>query len=141
MKSIITTGIVALLALGANEAEAQQNETWRLTQVNGAALPAVTDTDDDGCREEVTAGTLTLESDGRWTLEVREREVCASNTEEETEKEDGRYSVQADAIAFTDDDGDTEDGYDVDDIAHGARAGSTLTVRTGGGETTLVFQR
>ena len=141
MKTIITTGIVALLALGAHDAEAQQNETWRLTQVNGAALPAVTDEDDDGCSEEVVAGTLTLQSGGEWELELNEREVCGNDVEEETEKEDGRYAVQADGIHFTDDDGDTEDGDDVDDMAHGTRAGQTLTVRSGRGNTVLVFQR
>jgi hypothetical protein len=69
MKSFITIGIVALTAVAAGEGSAQTSETWRLSQVDGAALPAVVEQDDDdGCREELVSGTLTLEADGRWKL-------------------------------------------------------------------------
>ena len=142
MKSIITIGIVALTAVAANDASAQSSETWRLSQVDGAALPAVVEQDDEGCREEVLSGTLTLEADGRWKLETVERETCGNEVEEETEDEDGRYTVQDGAIRFGDDDGDVEtDGNDIDDVARGERTATTLTVRTGDDSRVLLFTR
>ena len=145
MKNIIAAGVIALVTLSAGEAAAQ--ETWQLAQINGSALPFVTDQDDDGCREEVVSGTLTLGTDGRWTLATNEREVCGDKVEEETEEEDGRFSADGDALRFTDEDDDDDssddddDGDDFDDLANGTRAGNTLTVRSGDGSTTVVFQR
>ncbi len=142
MKSITTSAVIAVLTLSASDTAAQSEETWRLSQVDGNALPHVVDQDDDGCREEVVSGALTLHADGRWTLVTQEREVCGSEIEDETEEEDGRYEAQGETVRFADEDGDVEtDGDDVDDIAHGTRNGSTLTVRTGGGDRVLVFTR
>lgn len=142
MKSITTSAVVAILALGASDAAAQDGQIWRLSQVDGNALPHVVDQDDDGCREEIVAGTLTLHADGRWVLETQEREICGNEVEDETEEEDGRYEVQGETVRFADDDGEVEtDGNDVDDIAQGTRNAATLTVRSGGGDRVLVFTR
>ena len=42
---------------------------YTLVEVGGRALPVETDKE-WRCREEVTAGTLTLRQDGRWLLET-----------------------------------------------------------------------
>lgn len=141
MKGMTTSSIVAIAALtafGADGVAAQ--ETWQLAQVNGNALPFVTDTDDDGCREEVTSGTLTLAADDTWRLELTEREVCGNDVDEEIEDEDGRFTEANNAVRFLDDDGDPEDGNDIDDIANATRSGNTLTVTNGDGGVTLVFR-
>ena len=146
MKGIITTGIIALTALAAGDASAQ--EAWQLARVNGSALPAVIEQDDDGCRDELVSGTLTLSGDGTWVLQTRERETCGDDVDEETEREDGRYARDAGAITFTDQDGDSEDaddedaddGIDVDDFVSGSADAGSLTVRLDDGNT-LTFRR
>ena len=145
MKFEIIAIAATLVALDAQSAAAQQAETWQLAEVNGAALPTVVETDDDGCRDEVVSGTLTLSADGKWKLTTNEREVCGNRIEEETEEEDGRYTVQGETIRFDDDDADDADDDDasdddVDDFVSASRSGSTLTVRLEG-ERTLVFRR
>jgi len=142
---IITLGIVALTAVSVGGASAQ--ETWQLAQVNGSSLPAVVEQDDDGCRDEVVAGTLTLDVDGTWSLETSEREVCGDRVEEDSETEDGRYTREASAIRFTDEDGDEEDsdddaddGVDVEDFVSGTVEAAALTVRLDDGNT-LTFRR
>ncbi len=154
---------VALVALSAQPVSAQQAETWQLAEVNGMALPALIEQDGENCREEVTSGSLTLESDGGWTLVTQEREVCGDKVEEDSEEEDGRYSTQGVTVTFTegdddtddddaddddtddddadDDDGDDDDRGDADDLASGTRSGSTLTVRLEDGNTVLLFRR
>ena len=143
---IITLGIVALTAFAAGDAAAQ--ESWQLAQVNGGALPVVTEQDEDGCRDEIVAGTLTLNGDGTWRLETTEREVCGDNVEDDAEREDGRFTRDASGIRFTDDDGDEEDAddqtgdddVDVEDFVSATVAGGTMTVRLDDGNT-LTFRR
>jgi hypothetical protein len=156
---------VALLALSAGGAAGQQTETWQLAEVNGTALPALIEQDGENCREEVLSGTLTMESDGDWTLVTQEREVCGDQVEEESDEEDGRFTAQGESFTFTeedddaddddaddddaddddDDDGDDadddDDGDDADDLASGTRSGTTLTVRLEDGSTVLLFRR
>ena len=141
----------ALVAGGASAAaqEAPSSDTYRLVEVAGVALPAVLE-DGDACREEVLAGTLTLEADGRWTLDTTEREVCGDVVEEEEEREDGTYEVDGDVIRFLDDDeGEDDDADDADDaeeieledLSSGTRTDAGLTIRLEDGETILVFRR
>ncbi|HEX6587415.1 MAG TPA: hypothetical protein VF039_00220 [Longimicrobiales bacterium] len=144
MKLEIIAIAATIVAFDAQAAAAQQAETWQLAEVNGAALPAVVETDDDGCRDEVVSGTLTLSTGGMWKLTTNEREVCGNRVEEETEEEDGRYTVQGETIRFDDDDDDADDDDgsddDVDDFVSATRSGTTLTVRLEG-DRTLVFRR
>jgi len=145
----------ALVAGGASAAaqEAPSSDTYRLVEVAGAPLPAVLE-DGDTCREEVLAGSLTLEADGRWTLVTTEREVCGDAVEDEEEREDGTYEVDGDAIRFLDDDegededpdGDADDADDageieLEDLSSGTRTDAGLTIRLEDGETILVFRR
>jgi hypothetical protein len=93
----------------------------------------------------VTQATLTLRPDSLWALEYTKREVCGDRTEDETEREDGRYRVTADTIHFHDDDGDDDrddrDDLDLDDLATAARAADgALIARLEDGKTTLVFR-
>ena len=154
MQNRTATLILAGLAYGvfgtAAPAAAQavsQDETFRLIQVAGKALPAVIE-EEDGCREEVVSGTLTLKADGIWILVAQEREVCGDRVEEEEEREEGKYSIEGSSIRFVDDDSDgdaeeddTDDDLDLDDMTTGTRTAEGLTVRLKGSDAVLVFRR
>jgi hypothetical protein len=132
----------------AGEAAAQvaTQETYQLAQVAGQQLPVVTEESGD-CRDELHAATLTLGTDGRWTLVTTEQEICPQETEEEEDTEEGTYTLEGETIRFMDSDGETpvDDGDDteleVDDLVQGTRTGEGLTVRVADGETELVFRR
>lgn len=146
MRSRFTAGIVgALLATGAGWTPAVAQDSYRLVSVAGKTLPA---TVEDGlvCREEVTAGTLTLRPDSTWLLETTKREVCAGRTETESDTEDGRYTMQGQTIRFLDDDGkpdtDDDDDDDLDDLTTGTiGTNETLTAKLEDNRTTVVFRR
>lgn len=147
---VLVVGAGTLAAQGG----AQQSVagTWRLAEVGGHALPAVTE-EGGGCRETVTAATLTL-ADGRWTLAVTEREACGARVTEEREVERGTYTVQGATLTFArepeneaEDDDDpaekddaAETEVDVEDMVSGTVAGGALTVRLRDG-TPAVFRR
>lgn len=139
-------GVLGTAAPAAAQA-ASQDETFRLIQVAGKALPAVIE-EEDGCREEVVSGTLTLKADGIWILVTQEREVCGDRVEEEEEREEGKYSIEGSSIRFVDDDSDgdaeeddTDDDLDLDDMTTGTRTAEGLTVRLKGSDAVLVFRR
>lgn len=139
-------GVLGTAAPAAAQA-ASQDETFRLIQVAGKALPAVIE-EEDGCREEVVSGTLTLKADGIWILVTQEREVCGDRVEEEDEREEGKYSIEGSLIRFVDDDcdgdadeDDTDDDLDLDDMTTGTRTAEGLTVRLKGSDAVLVFRR
>ena len=139
-------GVLGTAAPAAAQA-ASQDETFRLIQVAGKALPAVIE-EEDGCREEVVSGTLTLKADGIWILVAQEREVCGDRVEEEEEREEGKYSIEGSSIRFVDDDSDgdaeeddTDDDLDLDDMTTGTRTAEGLTVRLKGSDAVLVFRR
>ena len=139
-------GVLGTAAPAAAQA-ASQDETFRLIQVAGKALPAVIE-EEDGCREEVVSGTLTLKADGIWILVAQEREVCGDRVEEEDEREEGKYSIEGSLIRFVDDDcdgdadeDDTDDDLDLDDMTTGTRTAEGLTVRLKGSDAVLVFRR
>src|SRR4029450_11936704 len=52
---------------------------YSLIEIGGKALPARVEKE-WRCREDVTAGTLTLSGDGQWLLETVTREVCGDRT-------------------------------------------------------------
>lgn len=155
MKNRMTIIAVAAVGIGAVSTAAvatqaaPEAETFRLVEINGAGLPALVE-EEDGCREEIVAGAITLEADGDWVLITREREVCGGRVEEEEEeREEGTYEAEGDDIRFFDDDDDdahddAEDDdheeVDVDDLATGSRAADGLTVRLEDGGT-LTFRR
>jgi hypothetical protein len=155
MKNRTTTLAFAVLATGAlgTPASAQavsQDETYTLAEVGGRSLPAVTG-EEDGCREEVVAATLTLEADGDWILVMQEREACGDRVEEDEEREEGTYRMEDGAIRFLDDDEDDdqededdeqdEDDLDLDDLTTGSRTAGGLTVRLEDSDAVLVFRR
>lgn len=121
---------------------------YQLAQVDGTALPVEVEKEWH-CREDVTAGTLTLGGDGRWLLETTKREVCGSNTKTGIDTDDGRYIAEGQTLRFLDDDGDenTKDwdlgkDIDLDDFRTGTLGGDgTLTVQLADEKTTLVFRR
>ena len=123
-------------------AAAAAETRYTLTQVNGKALPVEVEKE-WRCREEVTAGTLTLQGD-RWRLELAERETCGDRTKEDRDTDDGVYRTEGGTLRFLDDDGrveDDDDRDDLDDLRSGTRAGDgTLTVELADGTTRLVFR-
>ena len=144
----VAAGAFAFDAAPASAQAVSAEETYRLVQVAGTALPTVVEEDDDGCREEVLAGTLTLETDGDWKLVTRERETCGNDVEEEEDTEEGEYRIEGSAIRFVeedddddDDDADETEDVDLDDLATGTRTSDGLTITLEDGETTLVFRR
>lgn len=145
LASLVATAAVLLTAGGAGAQVASQ-ETYQLAQVAGQALPVVTEENGD-CRDELSAATLTLDTDGTWTLVTTEREVCGQDVDEDEDREDGRYTVDGQTIHFTDDDGNvaTADGDDseleVDDLVHATRTADGLTVQVADGDTQLQFRR
>ena len=117
---------------------------WRLAEVGGKALPVVTE-EGGGCREEVTAATLTLAADGRWTLAVTEREVCGQRAGEEQEEERGTYTVQGAAVTFARDDASARDDdppaeLEIDEPVSATLEGGALSVRLENGAV-AVFRR
>jgi hypothetical protein len=122
--------------------------TYQLVQVGGKPLPVEVEKE-WRCREDVTAGKLSLGTDGRWLLETTEREVCGDRTRTELESDDGRYTTEGQTLRFFDEDGEenTKDwsiGKDIDlaDLRSGTiGADGTLTVQLADEETTLVFRR
>lgn len=142
----LATGALGTAASAAGQA-VSQDETFRLIEVAGKALPAVIE-EEDSCREEVVSGTLTLKADGMWILVTQEREVCGDRVEEEEEREEGKYSIEGSSIQFVDDDDDgdaeeddTDDDLDLDDMTTGTRTAEGLTVRLKGSDAVLVFRR
>lgn len=120
---------------------------YRLVSVAGKALPTTIET---GlvCREEVTAGSLTLRPEGTWLLETTKREVCGPRTETESDTDDGRYTTEGQTVRFLDDHGNPDmdnhrDGdLDLDDLTTGTLgADGSLTATLDDGSTTLVFRR
>lgn len=145
LASLIAAAGVALSAEGA-AAQVASTETYQLAQVAGQALPVVTEEHDE-CRDELHAATLTLETDGTWSLVTTEREVCGQDVDEDEDREDGRYTIQGETIRFTDDDGDAPqaDGdpneLEVDDLVEATRTADGLTVRVADDDTELTFRR
>ena len=139
-------GLAAAVAAAATPPlEGQAPGTYRLVEVAGSALPAEVERD-RSCREQVTAGTLTLGADSLWSLRYTKREVCGDRTEEEQEDETGRYSMDRGTIRFHDDDDDNDrdddDDIDVDDLDTATLGpDGRLTARLEDGRTAVVFRR
>ena len=122
---------------------------YTLIEVAGKPLPALVE-QELRCREEVTAGALTLRDDGRWLFETTTREVCGDRTEQDRDTDDGTYSSQGSTLRFLDDEGrvPSDSGWglgtdvDLDDFVSGTLAGDgRLNIRLADGRTTLVFRR
>lgn len=121
---------------------APQPRVYRLATVDGQPLP-VTVEEEEGCREEVTAATLTLGDDGTWRLEVTERETCGDAVEEKTETEEGTYTAEGETLRFAeadddaddpdDDAEDEDDDLDLDDFEVATLGADGLIVQLEGG--------
>lgn len=145
--AVLASG-ASLMAMAASENALSHQEVpgeYRLTSVNGQALPVQLGTD-DGCKELVTAATLTLTADGKWTLRHDERKECPSGARTETESESGKYTLTGTSVTFMDDDGKRntggtpDDDIDLDELDQGTVSGTSLSVKLKEGQT-LVFQR
>jgi hypothetical protein len=119
---------------------------YTLVEVGGTRLPALVEKV-GGCEENVTAGTLALSGDGRWSLETVTREVCGDRTDEDRDNDDGTYRADGGTLRFLDDDGRDTDGdsdtdLELDELETGTIAkDGTLKVQLADGKTTLVFRR
>ena len=161
--TLALAALVAMAAPTASEAQAADSSArsaasaapaapdttrYRLVDVGGKALPAQVEKE-WRCREDVTAGTLTLTGDGRWHLESATRETCGDRTEEDRDSEHGTYTRTGAALTFLDDDGraesdgsrDRDGDIDLDDLKSGALAADgALRVQLADGRTTLLFR-
>lgn len=119
---------------------------YTLVEVAGKPLPVLVEKQ-WRCEENVTAGTLTLNGDGRWLLETVTQEVCGDRTDEDRDRDDGTYRTDGGTIHFLDGDGRDDDwdigtDLDLDELKTGSIAkDGTLKVQLADGETTLVFRR
>lgn len=120
--------------------------TYELVEVSGGALPATVEQSAE-CVERVTKGTLTLEEDGDWRIELTEEETCGTEVSEETEDEEGDFTVEGAEIDFQPGeeeeftDVDPEDDLDLDELVSGTHDGETLRIRAGESGTVIVFRR
>ncbi|MGH7551793.1 MAG: hypothetical protein ACREMQ_02040 [Longimicrobiales bacterium] len=143
--ALTVLGVGAAVSLGMGTAAQTAQETFRLASVAGQPLPALIEQEGD-CREELTAATLTLETNGRWMLVSTEREVCGTRVDDEEERENGTYTTERQTLRFLDDDGkppvdDDDDELDVSDLVTGTRSADGLVVRLADGKTDLTFRR
>jgi len=146
--ALALTGAVGTSAAAQGTGTAPAPTKYTLAQVGGKPLPVLVD-DEWRCKENVTAGTLTLNREGRWLLETVTSEVCGDRIEEDRDSDDGTYRTEGGTIRFLDDDGDDNDrdwdignDLDLDELRTGTIAGDgTLTVRLADDKTTLVFRR
>lgn len=140
-----------------NGAQESLAGAWRLAEVGGRALPLAME-EAGGCREELLAAALTLESGGRWSLVASERETCGGRAREERDEERGTYTVQGGAVAFAEDANDRDDtpddraaandrdgaddarDLDLDDLRSATLSGGALRVVLEDGAT-AVFRR
>lgn len=132
-----------LAAFSGTDASAQAPAgTYVLAEVQGQALPVLTE-EENGCREEVLAATLTLEADGDWEMEYTERETCGAEVEEDEEDAEGDFTVDGTTVRFSDDDEsrDPTDEIDLDELGVGTLSEAGLSVRLQDGRTVLVFRR
>lgn len=119
----------------------EPSEVFRLTEVGGQPLP-VSYPEEDGCEEEILGATLFLEADGEWELELRKREICGEEVEDDEDEEEGTYTVDGSTYRFVGpEDGTPGPGeIEIESLREGRLAGDVLTARLADG-TTVVFRR
>jgi hypothetical protein len=138
-----------LTAAAGTDARAQSPAPTRyaLVEVGGKALPTAIEKE-LRCREDVTAGTLSLSQDGRWLLETVTREICGDRTEEDSDRDHGTYTTEGQALRFLDEDGreSHDSGWggmddDLDEFKTGTMAADgSLTIKLADG-TPLLFRK
>lgn len=139
---LMALALVAALS-AAPPADAQQ--TYQLAAVNGKALPALIEEDDDGCIEELISASLMLTQGGEWTLVSTTRETCGTDVDLDEDEDDGTYAAQGSALTFFDEAGspprhDPDPEIEFEDLHTGTRVGDQLTVRLADSETELTFR-
>jgi len=141
--ALLATG--AALVMGAGPWRPVQ-ENFRLISVAGKSLPVVVEQEGE-CREELQSAMLTLDTNGKWSLVVTEKEICGTNQDNEEEREHGTYKANGTTVQFFDENGkptvpDADDGeLDVADLREGTRSSDGLTVRLADGKTDLIFRK
>ena len=141
---------LALTTAARSNAGAQSPAPTRYTlvEVGGKALPTTIEKE-LRCREDVTAGTLSLSQDGRWMLETATKEICGDRTEEDSDRDHGTYTTEGQNLRFLDDDGreNNDSGWgigsddDLDEFKTGTiGADGSLTVKLADG-TALLFRK
>ena len=144
--------LILILTLTAAWTDARAQSTpatrYTLVEVDGKALPTTIE-QELRCREDVTAGTLSLSQDGRWLLETVTQEVCGDRTEEDSDRDHGTYTTQGQTLRFLDDDGreNHDSGWgvgkddDLDEFKSGTMsADGSVTVQLADG-TPLIFRK
>ena len=129
-------------------AQAPAPSRYTLVEVGGKALPTTVEKE-LRCREDVTAGTLSLSQDGRWLFETVTKEVCGDRTEEDSDRDHGTYTTEGQSFRFLDDDGreNKDSGWgtgtddDLDDFKSGTMgADGSLTIELADGRP-LLFRK
>jgi hypothetical protein len=143
-------GYAGLQATAQGGAATTQQGSYRLAELGGRPVPVLLE-EEDGCREELLAATLTLAAGGEWTLTSVERESCGARAEQDEESDTGRYTTAGAVLSFTsddrdeggDDDADADESgeIEVDELRTGSLSGDALTVRLADERTVLVFRR
>lgn len=122
---------VALIGCGDSTGPQSITGTYTLTTILGLPLPAIV-VQVPGDEVQVTAGSLTLNSDKTWNASVTQKETTTAGTTTSTLTSTGTYSVSGNTIHAIDP-GD-------DSTLDGSIVNGTLTVTDEQG-VTLVFKK
>jgi hypothetical protein len=143
----LTLALILIAAAGADaRAQSPAPTRYTLVEVDGKALPTTIEKE-LRCREDVTAGTLSLTQDGRWLLETVTKEICGDRTEEDSDREHGTYTTEGQTLSFLDEDAreNHDSGWggrddDLDEFKTGTLAADgSLTIKLADG-TPLLFR-
>jgi hypothetical protein len=116
---------------GGSDSPMDISGTYKLTEVNGSKLPAVSWVGPDGkCKEEVLSATMIVDSESRWAALPEVRKSCAdfSGNESASNTESviftGSYKVSGNKIEFYDETLDVTDSASLENdvlryTAHG----------------------
>lgn len=75
--------LLATFSVGGSDSLQVISGTYKLVEVNGKKLPAVSWIGPgEECRQETLSGTMLVGSENRWAARVEEREICAKTSED-----------------------------------------------------------
>jgi hypothetical protein len=76
--------------------------TYTLNKVDKNDLP-ITIAEKDGCKQEVTAASLTITPENKYTFESTIKETCGDKVQEKTNTERGSLAATGPKVSFTPD--------------------------------------